>query len=85
MIVLRNVLVATDFSDVSRVALAYGQTLAAQFSAALHVVHVVENIAAKSVSAEGFVLAAPQWQEDLEKTARTDLDQLLAREVSVPG
>jgi nucleotide-binding universal stress UspA family protein len=43
MIVLKKVLVATDFSQPSDAALAYGRALARSFGASLHVVHVVEN------------------------------------------
>jgi nucleotide-binding universal stress UspA family protein len=43
MIVLKNVLVATDFSPPSDAALAYGRALARTFGASLHLLHVVEN------------------------------------------
>jgi nucleotide-binding universal stress UspA family protein len=43
MIALKNVLVATDFSEPSRTALEYGRAFARTFGATLHVVHVVEN------------------------------------------
>src|SRR5262245_12658362 len=41
--VMRNVLVPVDFSDVSEAALAYARHLAALFGARLHVMHVTEN------------------------------------------
>jgi nucleotide-binding universal stress UspA family protein len=44
MIQLRNVLVAVDFDDASMVALTYARTLAANFGARLHVLHVLENL-----------------------------------------
>jgi universal stress protein A len=40
---MRNVLVPIDFSDVSEAALAYARTLARTFGARLHVLHVMEN------------------------------------------
>src|SRR5262245_28938880 len=43
MIALRHVLVATDFSPPSEVALTYGRALARTFGATLHLLHVVEN------------------------------------------
>jgi nucleotide-binding universal stress UspA family protein len=43
MIVLKKVLVATDFSPPSEAALAYGRALAHTFGASLHVLHIVEN------------------------------------------
>ena len=44
MIVLKNILVATDFSEPSANALAYGRDLARAYNATLHVLHVTENI-----------------------------------------
>ncbi len=41
MIALKNILVATDFSEPSDAALLYGRALARNFNATLHVVHVV--------------------------------------------
>jgi nucleotide-binding universal stress UspA family protein len=43
MILLKQVLVATDFSPPSEAALAYGRALARTFGASLHVLHIVEN------------------------------------------
>ena len=55
MITIKNVLVPTDFSEPAVAALAYGRTLAAHFAATLHVVNVVEDLALKTITAEGFV------------------------------
>ena len=41
---LRHILVATDFSDESRAALAYGAALAGTFNASLHVLHVLHAV-----------------------------------------
>lgn len=43
MIVLKHVLVATDFEPASAAALVYGRALARAFGASLHLLHVVEN------------------------------------------
>ena len=43
MILLKRILVATDFSDTSDAALNYGRTLARTFGASLHLLHVMEN------------------------------------------
>ena len=40
MITLKNILVATDFSEPSDAALTYGRELAGRFDATLHVLHV---------------------------------------------
>lgn len=41
---LRHILVATDFSDESRAALAYGAALAGTFNTSLHVLHVLQAL-----------------------------------------
>jgi len=41
--VIKNVLVATDFSPSSESALAYGRELARQFASRLHVIHVLSD------------------------------------------
>jgi nucleotide-binding universal stress UspA family protein len=43
MILLKRVLVATNFSPQSDAALTYGRALARSFGASLHVLHIVEN------------------------------------------
>ena len=44
MILIKNVLVATDFSEPSDAALNYGREFARTFAATLHVLHVVDNV-----------------------------------------
>ena len=44
MIVLKNILVAIDFDETSDVALAYARSLATNFGARLHLLHVMENL-----------------------------------------
>ena len=75
MVALKNILVATDFSEPSGVALAYGRDLARSYNARLHVLHVVENIMIRYSSEVGF--AVPDFQGDLETAARRDLDALI--------
>ena len=43
MIVLTQILVATDFSEASAAAMDYGRALARTFGASLHLLHVIEN------------------------------------------
>ena len=43
MILLKQILVATDFGPASEVALTYGRALARTFGASLHLLHVIEN------------------------------------------
>jgi universal stress protein A len=75
MLALKNILVATDFSEPSGVALAYGRDLARAYNARLHVLHVVENIMIRYSSEVGF--AVPDFQGDLETAARRDVAALV--------
>jgi nucleotide-binding universal stress UspA family protein len=43
MIVMKQILVATDFSEASAAAMDYGRALARTFGASLHLLHVAEN------------------------------------------
>jgi nucleotide-binding universal stress UspA family protein len=54
MITLDKVLVPTDFSECSEVALRYGRALAANFGATLHLLHVVQDPYTQPWAAEAF-------------------------------
>ena len=75
MIVLKNILVATDFSEPSTKALIYGRDLARSYQAALHVLHVTENVLVRYAPEVGF--AVPELQADLDRAARQQLDKLI--------
>lgn len=75
MVKLKKILVATDFSEPSAVALAYGRDLARQYNAGLHVLHVAEDVLMR-YSPE-VAMVAPQVQKDLEAVARRQLDALV--------
>ena len=79
MIALKNVLVATDFSESSGNALAYGRDLARAYGAKLHVLHIAENLMATSV-AEYYPAGFPEMQLEVEAAARTRLDALVTAE-----
>ena len=72
MVVLKNILVATDFSEPSAVALAYGRDLARSYGATLHIVEDVMLRYTPEVA-----IAIPDLQRDLEKAARRDLDAII--------
>lgn len=57
MIVLKNVLVATDFGPASDAALAYGRALTRTFGASLHLLHVVENYFLRPMAAAPHMVA----------------------------
>lgn len=77
MITLKNVLVATDFGEASGTALAYGRDLARTFGATLHVLHVVDDVPAKAISAEGYAVDFSALQREIEKSARKRLDSVV--------
>ena len=77
MITLKNILVATDFSEPAEAALTYGQALARTFNAMLHVVHVVGNVSRIAYGADGYVVALPEMQQEVDDAARKQLDNLL--------
>jgi nucleotide-binding universal stress UspA family protein len=72
MITLKQILVATDFSECSQVALAYGRALTRQFQARLHVMHVVETLEMGGYSAD-----VPSVLADLEAEENARLAALI--------
>src|SRR5262245_64849297 len=79
MIRIRNVLVATDFSEPSMVALDYGRELARTYDAKLHILHVVEDLRWRYAT-DMAPTALIDIQDDVEASARARLDGLLADE-----
>jgi nucleotide-binding universal stress UspA family protein len=73
MVTLKNILVATDFSEPSAVALAYGRDLARSYGARLHVLHVIEDLVLR-YSPE-IAYSIPDMQKDLEQIAQRDLEK----------
>lgn len=80
MILLKKILVATDFSEPSDAALAYGRELARTFEAQLVVVHVADNLMTRAYGGDGFVFADPELQHDVEAAAQRHLGALLCDE-----
>ena len=76
MIALNNILVATDFSEPSAVALDYGRDLARSYDAALHVVHVIEDLLALHGPEIGFAYA--EVERNIEAAVRRDLDAAIS-------
>jgi nucleotide-binding universal stress UspA family protein len=81
MITLKKILVATDFSEPSEAALAYGRELARNFGAALTIVNVVENLLTRAYGVDGgVVMIDPELQRQIEDGARQELDKLISKE-----
>jgi nucleotide-binding universal stress UspA family protein len=79
MILIKNVLVATDFSAPSDAALNYGRELARTFGATLHVLHVADNVTFQ-YGVEGYSTLLPEMQDDVEAAARQQLEALITEE-----
>ncbi len=77
---ISTILVATDFSDASEAALNYAKSLAKAFGATIHVLHVLEDLAAHAWTTEVYVAALPGVHEEMEKQARERLDATLTAE-----
>ena len=77
MIGLKQILVATDFSEPSETALNYGRELASRFGATLHVLHIAQNVYIKTFGAENYATMAPDLQQQIEDDARRRLNELL--------
>src|SRR5262245_23437520 len=79
MLALNNVLVATDFSEVADEALRYGRTLARQFGANLHVLHVAQSLMATAVGGEAYVNSGQiaDVQRQIDESARRQLAELV--------
>lgn len=77
MISLKNILVATDFSEPSDAALTYGRALARTFTATLHVLHVAQKPSSTVYGVEGYVASMPELQKEIEEAAGKQLDALL--------
>jgi nucleotide-binding universal stress UspA family protein len=80
MITLKKILVATDFSDPSAAALAYGRELARNFGAQLTVVNVVDDVLARSFGIDGGVMADPDLQRQFEESSRQQVNAAISDE-----
>jgi len=77
---LKNILVATDFSETSEAAVVYARQLARAFGSTLHVLHVAGSVMATAVGAEGYTVDFSGLQREVEEAARKQLDALITEE-----
>ena len=75
MIVLKRILVATDFSDGVRKRAGLRRRSARAYGATLHLLHVAEDVLMSIGPEVGF--AVPELQADLERRARQSLEKLI--------
>ncbi|HUF46920.1 MAG TPA: universal stress protein [Vicinamibacterales bacterium] len=80
MIQLKHILVATDFSEPSGVALDYGRELSRAFGATLHVVHAVDLLAARLPMTQGHGYDVDHLQKEVEEAGREALGRLVTDE-----
>jgi universal stress protein A len=76
VIALKQILVATDFSEPAEVAVNYGRDLARAYDATLHVIHVIENMLAFYGPEVGFALT--DVEQNIEAAVRHDLESTVA-------
>jgi len=79
MIVIKNILVPTDFEAPSEQALRYGRHFARQFGSTLHVLHTVQNVMIPG-GAEVPVAAVQQVEAGLETVAKRQMDDLVTED-----
>jgi nucleotide-binding universal stress UspA family protein len=77
MIVLKTILVPTDFSDTSEVAVRYGKALADRFGAQLHLIHVVQEPFGQPWAVEAYGASLAALQNDWVNEARTRLEEVI--------
>jgi nucleotide-binding universal stress UspA family protein len=77
MISLKTILVATDFSEPSEVAVRYGRALAEAFHASLHILHVVPDSLALPWATMADGLAMADVQRQWEREANDRLQRML--------
>ena len=81
MILLKTILVATDFSPASEAALTYGRELASNFGAQLIVTHVAGNVLTRQYAGgDGISFVDPSLQQALEAGAHRQLEALISTE-----
>lgn len=80
MIAIKNVLVATDFSEPSETAVGYARAMCRAFGATLHVLHVFEPLWITSADIVGGGVSLATMIQGLEDTARKQLETAVTEE-----
>jgi nucleotide-binding universal stress UspA family protein len=77
MITLKKILVPTDFSNTSEVALKYAGALVQEFDASLDVLHVLEDPLVYPATMEWYPIPTTNYRAEMEKGARERLESFL--------
>lgn len=77
MIPIKQLVVATDFSETSEAAMRYGRELVRRLGARLHVLHVADDVSARYAQ-DGAVVLPPEIQADIESAAQIQLERQLS-------
>lgn len=78
---LNKICVPTDFSEQAEHALIYGVTMAKKFSAQLHLLHVVQDIAPTVPEPGLAILPTDEIMRNLEQGAKEGLENLISADV----
>jgi nucleotide-binding universal stress UspA family protein len=77
VIVIKNILVATDFGEAADAALRYGIALTHRNEATLHVLHVVADVAGRATAAAGVPVNADAIQRSMDAESLRHLESLV--------
>jgi nucleotide-binding universal stress UspA family protein len=80
MLMVKNILVATDFSEASDGALVLARELAKVFGSTLHVLHVTGNVVAGAIGVEGYTTDFAALQREVDGAAHRQLDRVITEE-----
>ena len=80
MITLKTILMATDFSETSKMALNHAKAMAERFDASLHLLHVLQDPRAQAWSVEAVGMNLDQLLTDWTQQAQQQLDESLTEE-----
>jgi nucleotide-binding universal stress UspA family protein len=84
MVTPGNVLVATDLGSTSQATVDYARSIAEALAAHLHIVHVVDDLAARAASATASAADLARRQTDLAAEARRQIEATASRAGTVP-
>jgi nucleotide-binding universal stress UspA family protein len=76
-IVLKHILVPTDFSESSKVALRYALALADRFGACIHVLHAIQSPFEQPWAAEIYAVSMADFEQAARRESDTQMAQML--------